>query len=116
MFFEIRKAKKTKKVLDALLWPNQVDSMRPIARTTGWRIIKWVLDAAGIKGPQATTKGLRHGYAVAMVMVGLNVRILQKRLGHESAGTTAIYLQVGGDEAHTLEERAWKKANENWSR
>ncbi|MEW7986755.1 MAG: site-specific integrase [Candidatus Thiodiazotropha sp.] len=114
MFFHIRKARKTRKGLDSLLWPNQADPKRPVARTTGWRIIKRVLDAAGIEGPQATAKGLRHGYAVAMILGDLDVHILQKRLGHESVETTAIYLQVVGEEAHALEERAWKKANESW--
>ncbi len=114
MCFEIRKARKTRKGLDDLLWPNQADPQRPIARTTGWRIIKRALDAAGVEGPQATAKGLRHGYAVAMILGGLDVRILQSRLGHESADTTAIYLQVVGDEAHQLDGDAWKKANANW--
>ncbi|MEW8048789.1 MAG: site-specific integrase [Candidatus Thiodiazotropha sp.] len=115
MFFEIRKARKTRKGIDKLLWPNQADPLRPIARTTGWRIIKRALDKAKIEGPQATAKGLRHGYAVAMILGGLDVQILKKRLGHESADTTAIYLQVVGDEAHKLDGEAWKKANESWS-
>jgi site-specific recombinase XerD len=116
MCFKIRKVRKSRRGIDALLWPNRTDPKRPIARTTGWRIIKRVLDAAGIEGPQATAKGLRHGYAVAMITGGLDVRILQKRLGHESADTTAIYMQVVGEEAHALEEEAWKRANSSWGK
>lgn len=114
MCFGIRKARKTRKGLDTLLWPNRADPLRPIARTTGWRIIKRTLDDAEIVGPQATAKGLRHGYAVAMILGGMEVRILKDRLGHESADTTAIYLQVVGEEAHKLDGDAWKKANESW--
>jgi site-specific recombinase XerD len=51
-----------------------------------------------------------------MVTGGLDVRILQKRLGHESADTTAIYMQVVGEEAHALEEEAWKRANSSWGK
>ncbi|MCU7860234.1 MAG: hypothetical protein KZQ86_10500 [Candidatus Thiodiazotropha sp. (ex Lucinoma kastoroae)] len=39
-----------------------------------------------------------------------------KRFGHESVETTSIYLQVVGEEAHSLEERAWKKANGSWGK
>ncbi|MCG7865840.1 MAG: site-specific integrase [Candidatus Thiodiazotropha taylori] len=114
MCFEIRNARKTRKCIDKPLWPNQADPKRPIARTTGWRIIKRALDVAKIKGPHATAKGLRYGYALAMILGGLDVQILKKRLGHESADTTAIYLQVVGDEAYKLDGDAWKKANESW--
>jgi integrase/recombinase XerD len=116
LFFQIRKSKKTGVGLDDLLWPNQADPKRPMSRTTGWRIVKKVLDAAGIEGPQATAKGLRHGYGVAMIMGGLDIHTLKKRLGHENVETTAIYMQVLGKEAHSLEEDAWRKANENWGK
>ncbi|PUB83984.1 MAG: integrase [gamma proteobacterium symbiont of Ctena orbiculata] len=114
MCFGVRKARKDRKGLDNPLWHNKSDPKRPVARTTGWRIIKRALDAAKIEGPQATAKGLRHGYAVAMILGGMEVRILKDRLGHESADTTAIYLQVVGEEAHKLDGDAWKKANESW--
>lgn len=116
LFFDIRKAKKTGKKVDALFWPNQADPKRPIARTTGWRIIKRALDAAGIEGPQATAKGFRHGYAVAMIKAGMSIYELKDRLGHESASTTAIYAQVVGQDAHELQMQYWEKANKNWGK
>ncbi|MES9974455.1 MAG: site-specific integrase [Candidatus Thiodiazotropha sp.] len=114
LVFEIRKIRKTGKGVDLPLWPNQSDCKRSMDRSTGWRVVKRVLDAAGIQGPQATPKGFRHGFAVAMILGGLDYRILQQRLGHEQSTTTAIYLQVVGHEAHDMQMDAWDKANRNW--
>ena len=49
--------------------------------------------AAGIEGPQACPRGLRHGYGVAAV------------LGHASLDTTAIYTTALGAEARELVAR-----------
>lgn len=38
-----------------------------MSRPTAYRLIKRVMYKAGIKGKQATGKGLRHGFGVAMV-------------------------------------------------
>lgn len=97
------------------LWPHRTDPERPMSRATGWRIIKRVLDAAGIEGPQATPKGFRHGMAVAMVLGGVDVYTLQNILGHERPETTAIYLQVRGQEAQTLQMQYWAEANKQWA-
>ena len=35
-----------------------------MSRTTAWRTVKKIMAAAGITGPQATPKGLRHGKCV----------------------------------------------------
>ena len=51
---------------------------------------------AGISGPQASPKGLRHGYAVAGIEKGIQLNILQKWLGHASLTTTAIYANAVG--------------------
>ena len=47
---------------DAPLWH--------ISRPTAWRLIKRVMTRAHIQGRQATGKGLRHGFGVAMVTAG----------------------------------------------
>ena len=44
---------------DAPLWQ--------MSRPTAWRLIKRVMTRANIQGRQATGKGLRHGFGVAMV-------------------------------------------------
>ncbi len=37
----------------------------PWSRMTGWRAVHRVMEAAGLEGPQASPKGLRHGFGVA---------------------------------------------------
>jgi integrase len=116
LYFNIRKARKTRRKINNYLWPNQADPKRPMDRSTGWRIIKRVLDVAGIDGPQATAKGFRHGYATSMIQAGMSIYELKDRLGHESASTTAIYAQVVGQEAHELQMQYWERANKNWTK
>ena len=98
------------------LWSHQRDPKKPMSRSTGWRIVKKVMEKAGIEGPQATPKGFRHGFGVAMVIGGMDLYTLQHILGHERPETTAIYLQVKGQEAHELQMQYWKNANKNWKR
>jgi len=43
----------------------------PWSRMTGWRAVHAVMDAAGLDGPQASPKGLRHGFGVAAVSAGI---------------------------------------------
>lgn len=72
------------------------------------------LEKTGVEGLQATAKGLRHGYACAKILGGMEIYILKTRLGHERTETTAIYLQVKGQEAHDLQMKYWAEANKNW--
>lgn len=117
LLYGLRLMKKKKSPgLQKILWESKSDPKKPISRTTGWRIVKRVFERAGIEGVQATTKGLRHGYAVAMIEGGMDIYTLQKRMGHERAETTAIYLQVKGVEAYELQMQYWKRANKNWEK
>lgn len=72
------------------------------------------MNIAGIEGPQATTKGLRHGAAIALIIGGMDVYTLQRILGHERPETTAIYLQARGQEAHEMQMQYWDRANKDW--
>ncbi|MEW8467613.1 MAG: hypothetical protein AB2637_03740 [Candidatus Thiodiazotropha sp.] len=58
--FGIRKIQKQGKKLDDPLWS--------MSRPTAYRLVKRVMDRAGINAKQATGKGLRHGFGVAMRM------------------------------------------------
>ena len=100
--------------LSLTLWPSKSDPCKPISRATGWRSVKRAMDIAGIEGPQATAKGLRHGAAIALIMGGMDVYTLQRILGHERAETTAIYLQARGQEAHEMQMQYWERANKDW--
>jgi integrase/recombinase XerD len=78
------------------------------SRSTGWRIIKRVMDECEIAGIHATTKGLRHGFGVRGALAKIPLNLLQLWFGHSQSTTTAIYLDVRDDEERTLMQRTWK--------
>lgn len=82
-----------------LLWPWQ--------RTWGWMRVKEVMARADIAGPQATPRGLRHGFGVHAVQAGIPLNLIQKWLGHASLSTTAIYTDAVGPEEYAIAERMW---------
>ncbi len=84
---------------EARLWPW--------CRMTGYRRIKEVMERAGLKGPHATPKGLRHGFGVAALERGVPLNMLQKWLGHANMATTAIYGNAVGAEERHIAERLW---------
>lgn len=78
------------------------------SRSQAWRLIKAVMQDAGIiDGPQASPKGLRHGFGVHAVRSGVPLNLVQRWLGHASMTTTAIYLAVMGDEERAIAARMW---------
>jgi integrase/recombinase XerD len=66
-----------------------------------------VMDVAGISGPHATPKGLRHGSGIKAVTSGVPLNLLQMWLGHAALSTTAIYADATAPEAKQLAERMW---------
>ena len=77
------------------------------SRTTAWRRIKAVLDAAHIEGAHANPKGLRHGFGVAHALAKTPLPLLQRWMGHSTAKTTAIYMQATGEEERSLAGAVW---------
>jgi len=77
---------------------------------TGYRRVKEAMQRAGITGPQASPKGLRHGFAVAAIGAGVPLNLVQRWLGHADMATTAIYTHAVGDEERKIAQRMWK----NW--
>jgi integrase/recombinase XerD len=61
-------------------------------------IFKDALFASGIN-KKCGIHILRHSYATHLLEKGLNVRIIQRLLGHKSLETTMRYLQVSGEDA-----------------
>lgn len=83
----------------ARLWPWH--------RMTGHRRVKEVMEAAGVSGPHATAKGLRHGFGVAALERGIPITLLQKWLGHAKLATTAIYGDAVGAEERRMARKLW---------
>jgi integrase len=76
-------------------------------RATAWRCMKCAMASAGINGPMATCKGLRHGFGIHAAACGVPPNLIAKWLGHASLSTTAIYLDAVGEEERRFAERMW---------
>ncbi len=73
----------------------------------GWKHIKSVMALADIEGDHATPKGLRHAFGVRMAQKTRNPRLIQKLLGHKYLETTAIYMDLVGEEERAEVIGAW---------
>lgn len=76
-------------------------------RVTAWRVVKGTMHRAGIAGPMACPKGLRHGFGVRAAGHNVPTNIIQRWMGHASPTTTAIYLDVVGVEERQFASRMW---------
>jgi integrase/recombinase XerD len=76
-------------------------------RQTAWRHIHAVMLAASINGPQATPRGLRHGFCMNAAMHNVPPNLIQRWAGHASPDTTAIYVDASGVEERAFAERMW---------
>jgi len=75
-------------------------------KTAYTRVIE-VMQRAGIDGPQASPKGLRHGFGVACIEKGISLNLVQRWLGHAQLATTAIYADAVGEEERGIAARLW---------
>ncbi len=83
----------------------------PWSRATGHRRIVAVMERAGISGPQACPKGLRHSFGIAAVSAGVPLPTIAAVLGHADISTTAIYTTAVGLEAREFLARMWNAAS-----
>jgi len=79
----------------------------PWHRVTAWRLVKSVMEEAGLAGPAACPRGFRHGFGVAALQAGVPITLLQRWLGHAKLTTTAIYTQVSGPEELAMAAKLW---------
>ena len=86
---------------------GRMRALWPITRQAAHRQVATLMAAAGIEGPQACPRGLRHGYGVAAVTAGVPLPTVAAVLGHASLETTAIYITAIGAEARELVARIW---------
>lgn len=78
------------------------------SRSRAWQLVKAVMREADIgSGPHASPKGLRHGFGVHAVRSGVPLNLVQRWMGHASLTTTAVYLDVLGNEERELAQRMW---------
>jgi integrase len=59
-------------------------------------IVRDALLRAGVSREKCNCRAMRHGFAVNCVLQGMPLPVLQKLMGHASAMTTSIYIQVLG--------------------
>ncbi len=78
------------------------------SRATGYRLVTHYMAQARVAGGMACPKGLRHGVAVACLAQKIPLPTVQKWLGHARLETTAIYLDVSGEEERDLAKRLWE--------
>lgn len=88
-----------RKLADHRLW--NVD------RSTAHRWVKEAMAVAGLEGPHASAKGLRHGFAIAALEENVPLNIVSRWLGHSNLQTTAIYANFSGREERGLAARMW---------
>ena len=72
---------------------EQCRAKKPMERSGVQRSFKAIAQACNIH-KQVTIHSLRHCYGTHLVEEGLNLRAIQKELGHENPRTTAIYTQL----------------------
>ncbi len=97
----IRKALRGRKGQgDKLLWSW--------GRTQGYKHIKALMDEVGIKGSHASPKGLRHGFGEKAASKTRQPSKKKKWLGHRDLNTTAVYMDVQGEEERELAARLWE--------
>lgn len=76
-------------------------------RATAWRLVSAAMATAGIAGPMACCKGLRHGFGMRAAGCNVPPALIQRWMGHASAATTAIYLDAIGAEERIFANRMW---------
>ena len=95
----VRRAQASPRGRSAPLWP--------VTRQAAHRQVARLMSTAGIDGPKACPRGLRHSYAVAAVVAGVPLTTIAAVLGHADVSTTAIYATAIGAEARELVSRIW---------
>lgn len=76
-------------------------------RATAWRVVRDTMTTAGIEGPMACCRGLRHGFGIRAILTNVPLNLIQRWMGHASPTTTAIYLDAVGLEEHAFARRMW---------
>lgn len=76
-------------------------------RTHAWRKVREVMQMAGIEGPQATPKGLRHGFGVIAAENDVPITFVRQWMGHASLEITTAYFSILNHDEHACAARLW---------
>lgn len=76
-------------------------------RTKGWRLVRKVMQKAGLTGIKGSACGLRHALGVHAALMHVPETRLQSWLGHASLETTSIYIAASGPEDRKFARRIW---------
>jgi site-specific recombinase XerD len=69
------------------------DDPQPADRKNVQWAFRWALNESGVK-KAAHVHSLRHSYATHLLEAGVNLRVIQCILGHQSPRTTAVYTHL----------------------
>ena len=84
-----------------------MDPLWKLSRATAHRKVVAAMTAAGISGPQACPKGLRHGFAIAAVTAGVPLPTIAAVPGHADIAPTVIHATAVGVEARGFLAKMW---------
>ena len=74
------------------LFENDITNVQYSKRSVGL-VLKSLREKANIIAPVSPHK-FRHSHATSLLEMGIDIRIIQKELGHNSIKTTQIYTHV----------------------
>lgn len=74
---------------------------------------RWIKDLGQKANIEITPHKLRHSYSLYLLSKGVNIRIIQKLLGHASLATTEIYLQVSNPDIEKAHKEAFGEKDFN---
>lgn len=77
-------------------------------RTTGWNAIRKVMTHAGIEGPQAVPRGLRHAFVIAHQQIKTPPHMIQQWAGWATTEMLEVYARAMGAEERELAGGIWE--------
>lgn len=75
------------------LFPDRHNPRQPMSRHRAYKVLKSAVRFTGIL-KNVTVHTLRHSYATHLLEAGVNLRVIQETLGHQSPKTTAVYTHM----------------------